>query len=381
MKKFSILSLILVISLASYTHQKSKQKEQSVSSVELVTEKPTYSSILKEHSRYSTSHALIKSSKFPTLGYVTPWNNHGYDVAKIFSRKFTYICPVWYQIVFTPQEKIQINGGHDLDAGWIRDVRNGSSAPRIVPRFLLENWAPKSILELAESDKLQESFISSIVKQCKDNGFDGIVLDTANLGMRLGNEHLDERLLTFYQNLGTALHKNKWTFILVEPPSRGRRASFESRDFMSLAPFVDHFSLMTYDFSGNTEGPNAPLTWMVENALSLIPPSMRSDEELTQKLLLGVPFYGYDFKNGMSNAITANTYLGLLKEHKPKFKWDGVASEHYFTYKEKGTSSEHTVYYPTLKFVHERLKSIEELGVGLAIWEIGQGLDYFYDLL
>lgn len=73
-----------------------------------------------------------------TLGYVTPWNGHGYDCAKKYRSKFTFISPVWFQIR-KPQDIVTITGTHDVDSQWISDVR-GTTDPRplIVPRFIFE---------------------------------------------------------------------------------------------------------------------------------------------------------------------------------------------------------------------------------------------------
>jgi chitinase domain-containing protein 1 len=57
------------------------------------------------------------------LGYVTPWNSRGYDIAKAHRAKFTHISPVWYQLRAGSGSYLGLAGGHDVDQGWIDAVQ------------------------------------------------------------------------------------------------------------------------------------------------------------------------------------------------------------------------------------------------------------------
>lgn len=79
-------------------------------------------------------------------------------------------------------------------------------------------------------------------------------------------------------------------------------------------------------------------------------------------------------------AITGREYLSLLEEHKPVLHWEEKSEEHVFIYaNDKGIK--HAVFYPSLMSISKRLEEARLSGTGISIWEIGQGLDYFFDLL
>ena len=102
----------------------------------------------------------------------------------------------------------------------------------------------------------------------------------------------------------------------------------------------------------------------------------------TDKVMLGLNFYGMDSTisgQPASSPVLGREVVQKLRRYRPRIKWDAESEEHAFEYVTNGRS--HKVYYPTLLSVSKRLQLAQQYGLGVCIWEIGQGLDFFYDLL
>jgi chitinase domain-containing protein 1 len=94
--------------------------DQSVHSRKLVNKLiASPEEIIVNHAAYSSATSDRNFDSMDILGYVTPWNNHGYDVAKIFGPKFTLLSPVWLQVVPEGLGDYVIKGTHDIDKVYI----------------------------------------------------------------------------------------------------------------------------------------------------------------------------------------------------------------------------------------------------------------------
>ncbi|KAI6224263.1 Chitinase domain-containing protein 1 [Aphelenchoides fujianensis] len=353
----------------------SKQSDGG-SNDELELDEKLKAEILEHHDELDASKS---KRKFAKLGYVTPWNGHGYDVAKWTTEKYTHISPVWFQL--TPFQRTsdlscQFSGEHDIDRGWLEDLRKNNSDVKIVPRFILEMKDPKMFERFLTTDIAHVRCADQLALFLERNQFDGMVFEfwlqvlVATRGQ--GSQYLIEMTEMFSRRLK---RKNLLFIVPLTPPVR--TIEFDGKSFLPpeyvgrLIEAVDYLNLMTYDYSGGEVGGISPIQWIQTNVHLFL----AQNPEFASKLLVGLNYYGHCVGD-ISDTIMGGRFVELLKEDGKRLYWDDRVKESVLVW---GNSR---CWFPTRRSLESRLQLVEEekLG-GVGIWELGQGLDSFTSLL
>jgi hypothetical protein len=79
------------------------------------------------------------------------------------------ISPVWYNIRRVGPQQYLLQGEHDVDVGWMNDVRGtdsrGEKVGRIVPRFAADGWDKDAYEEVITHTSAQEQLVNMIIAQ------------------------------------------------------------------------------------------------------------------------------------------------------------------------------------------------------------------------
>ena len=227
---------------------------------DLLQEDISARSILENYASYCSSCVDIREFTYPTLIYITPWNNRGYDLVKIFPQKFDYISPVWFRLKRIGLEKYHIEGTHDIDAKWIETLKEKRADVRIVPRVNLERWTSDDIHALfqSENEKQQLSLTLKNLLLEYNQLFDGYVLELLAQfqgASKATIHHILSDIAEQVHGIDTNTTKRKEVILAVPPLEE----YFDRTDLEILSEHLDGFNVMTYDFPAKQPGPVSPL--------------------------------------------------------------------------------------------------------------------------
>jgi spore germination protein YaaH len=222
------------------------------------------------------------------------WMGNGADSVASFMAhkdKIDIISPTWYQIdqdgfVSGEPQPVVLKAAKE-------------SHLTIIPLFALMNHDKAHAL--FGDQKAQDAMIASLLRECRDNGYDGVNLDIEDV-MWTDRDGLS----ALVKRTADALHKEHLQVqidVVPYAPGYPGETAFSTwmfqewrggYDLKSLADSVDLICLMTYDQSTRwtVPGPVDGWVWTNQNldyALKFVPKN---------KLSLGIALYGYHWYTG-----------------------------------------------------------------------------------
>ena len=253
---------------------------------------------------------LISTSPKEVAGFYPYWN-----LSKVPELDLTNLSTVYYFAVHlkrdgTFNENDPGISGLNSDNGKLlkeKVLQNGAHWG-----VTIVNMSANSITRNINNPARQQTIIDNTIKLMKQEGFTALNIDLEYVGRP--DEARKKSFTTFTRKLTHAVHREI-------PGSTVSLDAFADSvkkprifDMKSLGEIVDHVIIMGYDFyplASKVAGPVAPLTGKEQHGYDVTTSVNDYLSKLpSQKLLLGVPFYGYDRpteKDEKGSAVISST--------------------------------------------------------------------------
>lgn len=223
---------------------------------------------------------------------------------------------------------------------------------------------------LFENEQLQNRVIDNILAVMRQKGY---------LGLDVDFEYIEpedaDAYLRFVQNVTARMHAAGFFVNIDLAPKTSsvqRGLLYEAHNYETLGAVPDTVLLMTYEW-GYTYGPPmavAPLDrvrQVVEYAVTQIP---------TDKIMMGIPNYGYDWPLPFVQGTTAASIVGneeavrLAARTGAQILYDETAQSPYFEYYAQNRV-EHIVWFEDIRSITAKLNLADEFSVlGVGYWNL-----------
>jgi len=223
------------------------------------------------------------------------------------------------------------------------------------------------------SDPARRQFlVAQLSEQVKQNDYDGVNIDFEFLGK-------DDRdnFSLFLQELKQSLGNDKQLSVALFACTKSQ-SWLAGYDYAAIGGIVDRVVIMAYDYNYKTSpaGPVAPL-WWVEDVVAYLKTIIPAE-----KILLGLPTYGYDWGEGINTAtVTAKRLESLKSQYNLTESFDEASMSPYYSYVDNNGVS-HQIWLENRESLNTKLDvALDNNLAGVSFWRIGNGFTDLYDLL
>lgn len=247
-----------------------------------------------------------------------------------------------------------------------------STAPILLLSSITEdgNFSGEKASLLFNNIQLQNTVIDNLLAEMKQKGYLGLDIDFEYVSP----EDADA-FIAFLENITGRMHENGYPVnVDLAPKTSGTQAGllYEAHNYAAIGAIADTVLLMTYEW-GYTYGPPmavAPLPnvrQVVEYALTQIP---------REKIMLGIPNYGYDWKLPYEQGVTKATSIGneeavrIAAQNGAAIRFDPTARSPFFEYRGQD-GSRHIVWFEDVRSIEGKFNLIKEFKLrGAGYWNL-----------
>lgn len=277
----------------------------------------------------------------------------------------TFLSPFSYSI--TPAGELIAPDADDLI---YRAARNAVMPLMVVTNIFDGSFSTEVLSQILADPDARERLIGSIMYELDDKNYYGL-----NLDMEYISPDDRESYNDFLREVSERVHQNGYILVTaVAPKYRADQQGilYESHDYAVQGRYADYVVIMTYEWGYTYSAPMS--VQPIEEVRKVL--SYAVSEIPSEKILMGMPNYGYDWTLPYTRGTAAQSIgfiaaTELAAQYNSEILYDEKSQTPYFYYTENGTR--HVVWFDDPRSVNEKLKLVEEFDLaGVSYWTINR---------
>ncbi len=255
------------------------------------------------------------------------------------------------------------------------DLINLASDNGVVSLLVLTNLEPGAAFNsdimrnIVNNENIQDLLINNILDVLAAKNYYGVDIDFEYI-----YPEDKERYINFIQKMTNALHEKGYMVTIALAPkisSEQKGLLYESHDYKALGSIVDKVLLMTYEW-GYTMGPPMAVA-PINNVEKVIQYAVTEID--TDKILMGIPNYGYDWfipyeKGTKANVVSNVEAIDLAQRYGATIQFDELAQTPFFNYTDDN-DRKHVVWFEDARSIVAKLGLVEKYNLaGIFYWTL-----------